>query len=209
MAKGLRSRGMSSCNRPIIFLSRSSTISLFPLCPLLLPEHPPQDLSHHGWRQVNTECDLGGDLVVGHTFLCPLPDILGRYLALFIRMELNKGLDYLPLFFIGHAYNSHITDIGILIQELLHLCRKDRITLALDHVLDAIPDNGVTLGIYAGNIPCVKPAIPYCRCRLFRTVQVTLHDLRPFDNQFPGVWFCLFCLPLGHAACLGHAEGEP
>src|SRR4030043_178867 len=155
MAKGLGSRGISSCNRPIIFLSRSSTISLFPLCPLLLPEHPPQDLSHHGCRQLITEFDLSGDLVVGHAFLCPLPDILGRYLALFIRMELNKGLDYLPLFFIRHAYYSHIADIGILIEEFLHLCRKHSITLALYHILDTIPDNGVTLGIYAGDIPCV------------------------------------------------------
>ncbi len=68
-------------------------------------------------------------------------------------------------------------------QDRLHLGWHNGKAFVFDHLLFAVDDVNIAIGINTGDIPRIQPTIAYGPGRLFRRLPIALHHVGPFDNQ--------------------------
>ena len=102
-------------------------------------------------------------------------------------MKHDERLDHFPLFFIRYPDDGDVPNVRVPVKQILHLCRENRISLALDHVLSSVADDRIPFSIHTRDIPGIKPGVSNGRSGLQTPVQVAFHDLWAFDHQFAGI----------------------
>src|ERR1700704_5725950 len=73
-------------------------------------------------------------------------------------MQADPGTELLAVFGVRHAEDLDIGDLGMGVEELLHLAGIDVLAAADDHVLDPADDVAITLLIHHRQIAGMHPA---------------------------------------------------
>src|ERR1700691_5763723 len=77
-----------------------------------------------------------------------------------------------------HSDHRHLGDLRQLVDRLLDVAARDILTAAFDHVLLAVDDTDVTVGIDGGEIAGVEPIALEGRFGAFIVVEITEHQMR-------------------------------
>src|SRR5205823_1193222 len=97
--------------------------------------------------------------------------------------EHDERLDGLAAHGIGDADHGGLLDRRVTEQHLLYLAREDLEARDVDHVLHAVDDEEIAVGVAVADVAGMKPAVAD-RLRGGRGVaEIALHDVGPFDHD--------------------------
>src|SRR5204863_9015433 len=122
-------------------------------------------------------------LVARQALLAEGDELRFTHLRLDAVLQYDAGLDGLAAVVVRHPDHRRHPDAGMAIQYFLDLARPDLEAGRVDHVLLAINDGEVALGIHAGDVAGMQPAVDERRGRLVRPVPVAAHDLGAANEQ--------------------------
>src|SRR6266852_6935021 len=95
----------------------------------------------------------------------------------------HKAFGYLACFVIRHTDDGSIQHGRMLQQQGLDLGRGNAEAFVFDHLLFAIYDVGVAIGIHVADIPGMEPAVAQGVGCFFRSFPVALHNLRTTNDD--------------------------
>src|SRR5215471_4936807 len=96
----------------------------------------------------------------------------------------DESLGDLARLKIGHTEDSTVSHARMFEQHSLELGRGNAETLVLDHFLLAINYVEVALVVDPANVSRIQPSVAQHTGGLFRSVPISLHDLRTADYDF-------------------------
>src|SRR6185436_7050226 len=88
---------------------------------------------------------------------------------------------------VGHADDAAVGDVGMFEQRRLELSWRDAEGPALDHLLLAVDDVGVALGVDRPDVARVQPTVTQRPRGFLRRVPIALHQLWAADDDFSGL----------------------
>src|SRR5215218_258041 len=131
---------------------------------LLLPllELAPEDLARPTLGQLVYELDRAWVLIGGHLALGPSDYVLLRDVALLFFPENNHRLSRLAAALVGNAYDNGLLDGRVFIEDGFDLCRPDVVAGDVDHALEPVDHEEVTLFVHHPDVagPQETLAIP-------------------------------------------------
>src|SRR5262249_59346379 len=95
----------------------------------------------------------------------------------------DERLDFLPQPLVRHADHGHERDGGMRHHHLFELTRVYVHATPNHHVLLAIHDCEIAVGIERSDIAGVKPPVPHDLGGRVRPVVIALHDIRTADDD--------------------------
>src|SRR5215472_10723125 len=115
---------------------------------VLVDQHPPQDLSGGGLRDLLDQLEVADALVRRDALGHPRHDRLGRRRSRrVVALEHHVGLGHLAGLLVRLAHHSGVEDSGMRHQQRLELRRRHLEPLVLDQLLGAVDDEEVPLGV--------------------------------------------------------------
>src|SRR5580700_12089765 len=99
------------------------------------------------------------------------------------RFERHRGADLLAQGGVRQADHGGLRDRGMLVEHLLDLSRVDVVAAADDQVLFPVHDVEVAVGVDAGQVAAVEPAVADRLGGGLGAVPVALHHVRPADDD--------------------------
>ena len=118
------------------------------------------------------------------------------------------GAHRLARLLVGNSDDSHLEDTGNSGYRFLDIVRVDVKSTDQNHVLLAIHDGEVTIGVHLRDVSGVQPAIPQGVAGFCVALPVALHDLRSLGNQFTRFTHRNLCAFLIHARNFGGGYGD-
>ena len=153
-------------------MSDKLRLSFFRLAILFLSQRPPEDFADHAFGQFRAELDLGRNFVWREALLEVGDELFGRRRLAFLEDDVD--LDALSFARIGDADGDALLDLGVLIDQLVNLARKDVKPADDDEFLLAVGDVKVTVFVHIANVAGVEPAIDNCLLGLFGILVIAL-----------------------------------
>ena len=101
--------------------------------------------------------------------------------------EHHPGLDRLAAVGIRDTRHGRLGHLRVGRQDFFHLARPDFHAARFDQFLLAVQDVEIPIGIHAGDIAGVQPAIPQRLGGFLGHIVVAQHDLRTLDDQLAGL----------------------
>src|SRR6267143_4840636 len=123
---------------------------------VFIPQFAAQDFSDIGLRQTGPKFDLLGDLVVGQLGAAELDDVLGG--EVWILLD-DKRLDGFARARVGNADHGALQHAGVACDHFLDLVGIDVEARDQDHVLLAVDDLGVAVGVHHADVAGAEIAV--------------------------------------------------
>src|SRR6266850_7914411 len=103
------------------------------------------------------------------------------------RLEHHARRDDLSPPGVRYAEDRRLANRRMLADDRLDLAGVDILPARNDHVLHAIEDVEISLGILIADVSGPKQAVPERPARLVHVVPVAAHDIRAPSHQFTGM----------------------
>src|SRR4051812_36039482 len=146
----------------------------------LLDEVLPEDLAERALRDLLTELDDLGNLVVGHALLTERDDLA---LLAAVDGDDRRLDDLLALHLPLHAHHHRLADLGMRLEDVLHLHRVDLVARDLDEQLLATGDEHPALGVDAADVAREVAAVAEGGAADLVRIGVAARDGRPPDGH--------------------------
>src|SRR6266704_227024 len=108
----------------------------------------------------------------------------------FFRLQYYASHYQLAPLRIGYSKHRRFTNRRMLVDNCFDLAALDILSAGYNHVLQAVQDVYVPIGILIADVAGPKQPVSERTCSFFRIIPITAHDIRTPSHQFtsaPGV----------------------
>ena len=113
----------------------------------------------------------------------PVQAVRGQRVSVGVGVERHRGAHQLAVLLVGHTEARGIDDCRVRAQHVLDLGRRDVLSTAEDHLLQAADEGEVAVPVYRAQIAGAEPAIDEPLGVGFRVAEVAGCEPRPSDQH--------------------------